>query len=89
MSNFTGMDIQAVRTLAAQLTAKAGEIDTLRQQLTGQLENTPWVGPDREQFYGDWTGQYSTALTQVAEGLRNASQRATSNANQQEQASAG
>ena len=87
MSNFTGMDIQAVRNLAQQLQQKAGEIDSLRQQLTGQLDSTPWVGPDRERFHADWTGQYSTALNQVAEGLRDASTRATQNANEQEQAS--
>lgn len=87
MSNFTGMDIQAVRNLAAQLNQKAGEIDSLRQQLTGQLDSTPWIGPDRERFHSDWTGRYSTALNQVAEGLREASQRATQNANEQEQAS--
>lgn len=87
MSNFTGMDIQAVRNLAQQLQQKAGEIDSLRQQLTGQLDSTPWVGADRERFHSDWTGQYSTALNQVAEGLRDASARATQNANEQEQAS--
>ncbi|MEQ1700768.1 MAG: hypothetical protein ABMA25_11695, partial [Ilumatobacteraceae bacterium] len=81
------MDTEAVRALAAQLTAKAGEIDTLRQQLTGQLENALWIGPDREQFYGDWTGQYCTALNQAAEGLRTAARRATANADEQEQTS--
>lgn len=87
MSNFTGMDIQAVRTLATQFQNKAGEIDSLRQQLTGQLDSTPWVGPDRDRFHSDWTGQYSNALNQVAEALREASRRATQNANEQEQAS--
>lgn len=87
MSNFTGMDVQAVRTLGTQLNAKAGEIRSIAQQLTGQLESTPWVGPDREQFYGDWTGQHMTALNQVCQALEGASQRATMNANQQEQTS--
>jgi uncharacterized protein YukE len=87
MSNFTGMDIQAVRQLATQLNAKAGEIRNLTNQLTGQLEGTAWVGPDRERFYGDWTGQYVSALNNVAQGLEDAAQRATQNANQQEQAS--
>ena len=89
MSNFTGMDIEAVRNLATQMTQKAGEIDSLRQQLTGQLQNTAWVGPDQQRFLSDWSGQYCTALNQVAEGLRDASARATKNANEQQQASAG
>lgn len=87
MSNFTGMDIAAVRQLSTQLNAKAGEIRNLTQQLTGQLQSTAWVGPDRERFYGDWTGQYVSALNQVVQGLEDAAQRASQNALQQEQAS--
>ena len=87
MSNFTGMDIQAVRSLAVQFQNKAGEIDALRQQLTAQLDSTPWIGRDRDRFHSDWMGQYTSSLNQVAEALRQASQRATQNANEQEQAS--
>lgn len=87
MSNFTGMDIAAVRTLSQQLKAKADEIRTLTQQLTGQLQNTPWVGQDRERFYSDWTGQYCTALNNVVTGLEDASNRALQNANEQDQIS--
>ena len=50
---FTGMDIAAVRTLSQQLTAKAADIRSLMQQLTTQLNNTQWVGPDQSQFLGD------------------------------------
>lgn len=87
MSNFTGMDIAAVRQLSQQLNAKADEIRSITQQLTGQLQNTPWVGPDRERFYGDWTGQYTSALNNVVQGLEDAAQRAMQNANEQEQVS--
>lgn len=87
MSNFTGMDIAAVRTLSKQLQTRADEIRTITQQLTGQLNSTPWVGPDREQFHGDWTGQYTAALNSVVNGLEQASMRALRNSNEQEQAS--
>lgn len=87
MSSFTGMDIAAVRTLSKQLKTRADEIRTISQQLTGQLNNTPWVGPDREQFHGDWTGQYTQALNGVINGLEQASARAMRNSNEQEQAS--
>ena len=87
MSNFTGMDITAVRTLSKQLQTRADEIRTITQQLTGQLNSTPWVGPDREQFHGDWTGQYTAALNGVVNGLEQASVRALRNSNEQEQAS--
>ncbi len=88
MTAFTGMDIPAVRQLAAQLNQKADEIDRLRQQLTSQLNSTQWVRNDRNQFANDWNGQYSTALNQVAQGLRDASTRANRNADEQETTSA-
>jgi len=88
MSTFTGMDIAAVRTLSKQLKTRAEEIRTMTQQLTAQLNSTPWIGPDREQFLGDWTGQYTAALNGVVTGLEQASHRALRNSNEQEQASA-
>ncbi len=87
MSNFTGMDIAAVRALAHQFTTQAQEIRTLAQTLSSQIEQTPWVGPDRERFYSDWTGQYAQGLHNVAQGLDDAAQRATMNADEQESAS--
>jgi uncharacterized protein YukE len=88
MNNFTGMDIPAVRNLSRQFQTRADEIRTLTQQLTGQLTSTPWIGADREQFHGEWTGQYTTALNNVVLGLENASAIALKNSNEQEQASA-
>lgn len=87
MANFTGMDIAAVRTLSRQLQVRADEIRSITQQLTGQLESTPWQGPDREQFHGEWTGQYTQALNTVVGGLEQASVTAQRNADEQEQAS--
>ena len=81
---FTGMDIGAVRTLSQQLTAKAGEIRTLMQQLTSQLNNTQWVGADRERFVGDWQSQHCTALNNVIQGMEDAATRASKNADDQE-----
>ncbi|MGI8938872.1 MAG: hypothetical protein ACR2JF_11805, partial [Iamia sp.] len=54
----TGMDIEAVRTLAGQMDTNAGDIETITGTLTSQLEGTEWIGPDREQFVGDWQGTY-------------------------------
>jgi uncharacterized protein YukE len=78
MGNFTGMDIPAVRNLSKQLKSRADEIQSIQQQLTGQLDSTPWQGPDRE---------HRQALNAVIQGLEQASVRATRNANEQEQAS--
>lgn len=86
---FTGMDIPAVRQLATQMRSKAEEIRSLSQQLTGQLQNTQWVGADRDRFTNDWQSQHVASLNRVAEGLEAAAQAADQNAQQQEQASNG
>lgn len=87
MAGFTGMDIPQVRNLANQMRAKADEIESIMNQLTNQLGQAQWVGNDRQQFEGDWNGQYCTSLRNVANGLRDAATRADQNADQQEQAS--
>ncbi|MEV4518234.1 hypothetical protein AB0K00_55930 [Dactylosporangium sp. NPDC049525] len=88
MSGLTGMDISAVRTLANQLNAKADEIETIASALTGQLDGTQWLGSDADGFRNDWLNTHRTQLQNVAGALRDASTRASNNANQQEQASA-
>ena len=50
MSAFTGMDVSGVRQLAQQMNSSAQQIRQLMQQLTNQLQNTQWVGADRERF---------------------------------------
>lgn len=89
MTSFVGMDIGAVRSLASQLVAKADEIDSIANTLSSQLDGANWVGADASAFRSDWSGTHRTQLTAVANALRDASMRATNNANQQEQASAG
>jgi uncharacterized protein YukE len=87
MSNFTGMDIPGVRQLATQMDQRAEEIRTLMGQLTSALQSTQWVGPDREQFVGDWQSTHCQQLNHVIQGLSDAANRARQNAQQQEQAS--
>lgn len=87
MANFTGMDIPAVRNLSKQLKGRADEIQGISRQLTAQLDSTPWKGPDRQQFHGEWSGRYRQALNTVVQGLEQASRTAQRNADEQEQAS--
>jgi len=82
-----GMDIEAVRGLAGQLNARADEIDSLANALSAQLGNVEWLGLDADGFRGDWQNSYRVQLQTVSAALRDASTRATGNANQQEQAS--
>jgi uncharacterized protein YukE len=88
MNAFVGMDIQAVRTLAQQLTCDAEEIDQIAAKLTSQLDGTQWVGTDAHSFRDSWNGSYRQQLATVVNALRDAATAATNNANQQEQASA-
>lgn len=87
MTGFVGMDPEAVRTLARQLELKAGEIDTIAQTLSTQVDGTTWLGRDADTFRSDWAGTYRTQLATVSNALREASARATNNAAQQEEAS--
>ena len=87
MSNFTGMDISGVRTLAGQMDQRAEEIRTLMGALTNALQGAQWVGPDREHFVSDWQGTHCAQLNAVIQGLTDAANRARLNAQQQEQAS--
>lgn len=84
---FVGMEIEAVRQLATMFGSKADEIDQLANQLTSQLGGTQWVGPDASRFRDDWQSSHVPSLKSVSNALRQAQQAATSNANQQEQAS--
>jgi hypothetical protein len=88
MSGLTGMDISAVRTLANQLAAKADEIDSVMGILDAHLGSVHWLGADADAFRSDWTTTLRIGLNNVSGALRDASTRATNNANQQEQASA-
>ncbi|WP_395245242.1 WXG100 family type VII secretion target [Agromyces sp. MMS24-K17] len=82
-----GLDVQQVRQLSSQLNNKAGEIESILSTLTNALSNTQWEGPDATHFRNEWSGQHSSSLRQVVQALRDAAQRASQNAAQQEQAS--
>lgn len=84
MAGFYGMDVEQVRELARQLFDKASQIDDLAQQLTSKLTATDWKGPDSDRFRDEWMTNHQPALQRVAEALRDASQKANNNAQEQE-----
>lgn len=88
MAYFTGMNISEVRSLATQLSTKADEIDSIANALSSQLNGVQWVGADADNFRNEWQSTHRGQLSAVAHALRDASTRATVNANQQEEASA-
>lgn len=84
---FMGMDIEAVRSLAGHLNAKAEEIDSLAAALTSELHGVQWIGSDGDAFRNEWELTYRSQLHAVSSALREASTTANANAAQQARAS--
>jgi uncharacterized protein YukE len=82
-----GMDISEVESLVHNMDARAQELEQLVAQLTSQLESARWVGPDRDNFLGEWNSSHVPALRNVAAGLQDAAQRALGNVRAQQEAS--
>lgn len=87
MAQYIGMDPDEVDDLAAQLQAKASDLETVLSTLTSKLGSTTWVGTDRNRFEEAWQGTISVNLTNAANQLRDAATAATGDANQQRAAS--
>lgn len=82
--SYLGLDPTAVRNLASQLNNAASEIQNISGQLTSQLQNAPWTGPDREQFVNEWQSTHLNQLHTVVQALQHAAQTANRNAQDQE-----
>ncbi len=82
-----GMDIAAARDLVRVMNSDADVINQLTAQLTQQLENTPWYGPDAQRFTSDWQGQYVPALQNVVNALQENATILAQQADDQERAS--
>jgi len=82
-----GMNVEDVRRLGSTLQAKAEEIRTILNQIDSQLNATTWVGPDAEQFKGQWWPEHKASLSSVAERINGFGQSALNNASEQESVS--
>ena len=83
----TGMEIEAVRSLARTMDARADEIDQLVASTSGVVSGMNWRGADRERFVGEWNGTHVSRLRRLSAGLRDAAERARQKAAQQERIS--
>lgn len=88
MSAFTGMNIEAVRSLGVNLGQKADEINSTMTSLQSQLQAVEWNGPDADQFRNAWDGDLKAKLQVVIDQLRDAGEKAKRNAQEQQDASA-
>jgi WXG100 family type VII secretion target len=82
-----GLDVEQVRQLSKKLHNKSEQVQEILTTLTSALESVDWKGPDAEKFRSEWKGTHTAALKNVINALNDASQKATQNANAQEQTS--
>ncbi|MGG5172064.1 hypothetical protein ACQR35_09375 [Pseudarthrobacter sp. J1738] len=82
-----GADIAQLKTLGTKLQAGSTAITEQKTTLTKILGSTDWKGPDADRFRNEWSSHHVPSLAKVAEALREAGQKATKNASEQEQAS--
>lgn len=87
MSISHGMDVPAVRQLAAQMDQSPTQIEQLMTTLTSTLDGTARIGPDRERFMSEWQSTHCSQLTAVANSLKETATVARVNAQEQEDVS--
>lgn len=83
----TGMDIAQVRSLARLMVRGCVDLRGLIRDLTLEVEQAPWRGPDRDRFVEQWRGHHVVRLSRVAEGLESAAEDASAHARRQEEVS--
>lgn len=82
-----GMDVEAGRQSAQQISQGVQELESLTGRLTQSIEGFEWVGPDAERTRQSWQSDYRTMLTQVGQSLEQFSQLINSQAQEQEDVS--
>ena len=88
MSAFThGMNVEEVNNLGRTLKEQASAIQTMIGHLDGAISGTTWVGPDADQFKGQWWPEHKQHLQAVAQQLDGFGQSAMNNASDQVSAS--
>ena len=69
MADFLGMDPNDVRQRAAHLSSHAAAIAEMAASIPHILENSRWVGPDRDSAVAHVHGTLVPALHQTVEAL--------------------
>lgn len=90
MSQFVGMDVEAMERLANQMDTLADELDSCRGRSDQRILRLPdlWLGLRQVRFLGDWTGLFSPRMRRAAGRLRAAAAQIRREVAQQRAASA-
>lgn len=84
-----GADLEDLQRLANEFQKAADRLRSDADQVGPLLMQTPWHGPDRENFAGAWMNELSPKLRSVADELARAAQTVTTNRDDQERTSDG
>jgi hypothetical protein len=82
-----GMNVDEVTNLGTTLQSQASNIRDMVGLLEGAISGTTWMGPDADQFKGQWWPEHKQHLMAVAEQLHGFGQSAINNATDQVTAS--
>ncbi len=83
-----GMDVEAGRQAASQITQGMQELEALSGRLTQVIKGFDWIGPDADNSRSLWDGDYLAMLKQVGTALQEFSTLIQKQAQEQEQVSA-
>lgn len=89
MTNFEGMDVDQVSSIANQLSAQGDAIDHVITTISGLVNGLPgvWKGKDATEFEGWWNNQHRPALTQASQAVHGLATSARNNVAAQQNAS--
>ncbi len=83
-----GGDVNELKAFATHLTSKSlPDIEQVFTQIDQKIGQTTWSGADAKAFSGDWEQQKTTIMNQLKSALEGISQKATQQAQAQEQVS--
>jgi len=90
LTNLTGMDPQAVLSIATGLDSQSGHIQNTIVTVDGIVQNMMqnWHGSDAQTFLGWWQNQHRPALVAAGQSISGLAQSARNNVSQQETTSA-
>jgi len=86
-NGFLGMNIEGVNRVAGSIDGEAARISGVVTSLSATLQNTHWVGADRERFVAEWNGTCVPAMRRAVSDMRQASEQVRTSIKLQVQAS--
>ena len=67
-----GGNLEQLTSLKQKFTTEASDVQRLKTQITGAIDNTWWIGPAAERFKQAWTSDFAPALGRLEQALQEA-----------------